>query len=117
VPFVESLELLFSFELVADRNHTYVVAQNPDDFEKLDVLDDTDRNVIRYERAHRWSHPLTLYVTIFLCSVGAAVQYDPSICPRGFPIPYLCLSPLCSEAGIKRDPMVPVCLHPRFACF
>jgi hypothetical protein len=50
------------------------VAQNPLDFEKLDVLDDSERDIIRHEYAHRWSHPLALYVTIFVCSVGAAVQ-------------------------------------------
>jgi hypothetical protein len=50
------------------------VAQNPQGFEKLDVLDDNEREVIRYEYAHRWSHPVALYVTIFVCSVGAAVQ-------------------------------------------
>jgi sugar porter (SP) family MFS transporter len=51
-----------------------ILAQNPAEFETLDVLDDSDRDAIRHERANRWSHPLTLYVTIFLCSVGAATQ-------------------------------------------
>ena len=51
------------------------VAQNPVEFETLDILDDEDRDAIRYERGHKWSHPLTLYVTVFLCSVGAATQY------------------------------------------
>jgi len=50
------------------------VAQNPADFETLDVLDDSDRDIIRYEYAHKWSHPVMLYVTIVLCSVGAATQ-------------------------------------------
>lgn len=52
-----------------------LVAQNPVEFETLDLLDDKDRDAIRYERGHRWSHPWTLYVTVFLCSVGAATQY------------------------------------------
>jgi len=51
-----------------------ILAQSPADFETLDVLDDSDKDVIRYEYAHRWSHPMTLYVTIVLCSVGAATQ-------------------------------------------
>jgi hypothetical protein len=51
-----------------------IVAQNPADFETLDVLDDSDRDIIRYENAHRWSHPWTLYMTIIICSVGAATQ-------------------------------------------
>jgi hypothetical protein len=38
------------------------------------VLDDSDRDIIRYENAHRWSHPRTLCMTIIICSVGAATQ-------------------------------------------
>jgi len=53
---------------------TTAVAQSPADFETLDVLDESDRDIIRYEYAHRWSHPFTLYMTIVLCSVGAATQ-------------------------------------------
>lgn len=50
------------------------VAQEPAAYESLDLLDDEDRSVIQHEYAHKWSHPLTLYVTIFLCSIGAATQ-------------------------------------------
>ena len=50
------------------------MAQSPADFETLDVLDDSDKDIIRYEYAHRWSHPVMLYVTIVLCSIGAATQ-------------------------------------------
>ncbi len=50
------------------------LAQNPGGFEGLDRLDEEDRKVIRYERAHKWSHPKLLYITVFLCSVGAATQ-------------------------------------------
>lgn len=51
-----------------------ILAQNPADFETLDVLDDSDRDIIRYEYAHKWSHPWTMYMTIILCSIGAATQ-------------------------------------------
>ncbi|KZP19995.1 hypothetical protein FIBSPDRAFT_955046 [Athelia psychrophila] len=51
-----------------------VLAQNPADFESLSELDSTDKDVIRHERGHKWSHPLTLYITVFLCSIGAATQ-------------------------------------------
>ena len=51
-----------------------LVAQSPADFETLNVLDDCDKDIIRYEYAHRWSHPVMLYVTIVLCSIGAATQ-------------------------------------------
>lgn len=53
-----------------------IVAQNPADFETLDVLDSSDQDIIRYENAHRWSHPWTLYMTIIICSVGAATQLN-----------------------------------------
>ena len=50
------------------------VAQNPLEYETLDVLDQSDRDVIRNEHEHKWSHPWTLYITVFLCSIGAATQ-------------------------------------------
>jgi hypothetical protein len=51
------------------------VAQNPFEFETLEELDTKDRDTIRYEYAHKWSHPITLYVTIFLCSVSTQVAH------------------------------------------
>jgi hypothetical protein len=51
-----------------------VLAQNSAEFEELDELDDSDKDLIRRERSHKWSHPFTLYLTIFMCSVGAATQ-------------------------------------------
>jgi hypothetical protein len=51
-----------------------VLAQSPVEFETLDLLSDEDRDAIRYERSHKWGHPLTLYITVFLCSIGAATQ-------------------------------------------
>jgi hypothetical protein len=51
-----------------------LVAQNPAEFETLEKLDDSDRNTIRHEYRRRWSHPRALYVTIVLCSIGAATQ-------------------------------------------
>ncbi|KAF7981549.1 hypothetical protein HWV62_33149 [Athelia sp. TMB] len=51
-----------------------ILAQNPLEYETLDVLDQADRDVIRNEHEHKWSHPWTLYITVFLCSIGAATQ-------------------------------------------
>jgi hypothetical protein len=61
-------------EHLPDLQKGALLAQNPGGFEGLDVLDEEDRNVIRHERAHKWSHPVTLYATVFLCSLGAATQ-------------------------------------------
>lgn len=50
------------------------MAQNPKDFEDIDELDENDKETIHYEYTHKWSHPMTLYITIILCSLGAATQ-------------------------------------------
>ena len=50
------------------------VAQSPAEFETLDRLNDNDRAVIRYEYEHRWNHPVALYMTIIVCSIGAVTQ-------------------------------------------
>ncbi|KAE8263929.1 hypothetical protein A4X09_0g7098 [Tilletia walkeri] len=51
-----------------------LVAQNPADFQSIDILTQEERDVIQHEYQNKWAHPMTLYVTIFLCSVGAATQ-------------------------------------------
>ncbi|KAJ7130231.1 hypothetical protein C8R44DRAFT_872058 [Mycena epipterygia] len=53
-----------------------LIAQNPSGFEKIDLLDDADREVIRRETTHKWSQPRFLYYTdaFILCSIAAAVQ-------------------------------------------
>jgi hypothetical protein len=50
-----------------------LVAQNPHDFENIE-MDEADREELRGEQIHRWRHTRTLYMTIILCSIGAAVQ-------------------------------------------
>lgn len=50
------------------------VAANPDDFEDIEELDDDELDALRTERDYKWKHPLALYVTIIICSIGAAVQ-------------------------------------------
>ncbi|KAJ9642062.1 hypothetical protein H2199_005277 [Coniosporium tulheliwenetii] len=51
-----------------------LVAQNPAGFETIEELDEEDRQVLRNEKAHRWKHPKTLYFTILLNSISAAIQ-------------------------------------------
>ncbi|PSN67775.1 hypothetical protein BS50DRAFT_348632 [Corynespora cassiicola Philippines] len=51
-----------------------LVAQNPAAFEEIELLDDDDREALRQEKAHKWRHPMALYFTIIVCSIGAAVQ-------------------------------------------
>lgn len=40
----------------------------------MEELHEDEKEVIRYEIAHKWRHPLRLYYTIAICSIGAAVQ-------------------------------------------
>jgi hypothetical protein len=51
-----------------------LLAQNPHDYDNIHELTAEDREAIDYEHAHKWSHPATLYLTIFLCALGAATQ-------------------------------------------
>ena len=51
-----------------------LVAQSPQSYETISELSDHHRQVLRHEQEHRWSHPFMLYLTIALCSIGAAVQ-------------------------------------------
>ncbi|KAF3033508.1 hypothetical protein E8E12_004804 [Didymella heteroderae] len=51
-----------------------LVAQSPNDFDNIEMLVEEDRQHLRFEKEHKWKHPLQLYITIIVCSIGAAVQ-------------------------------------------
>ncbi|KAF2852082.1 D-xylose-proton symporter [Plenodomus tracheiphilus IPT5] len=51
-----------------------IVAQSPALFEELEELDEDDRTAIREEITHRFKLPRTLYFTIILNSIAAAIQ-------------------------------------------
>lgn len=51
-----------------------LAAQNPYDFENIPELDEEDRQHLRIEATRRWKHPFTLYYTIILNSIAAAIQ-------------------------------------------
>lgn len=51
-----------------------LLAQNPRDLDKIDGLEDSERADILMEVTHRWRHPKTLYFTIILNSIAAAIQ-------------------------------------------
>ena len=51
-----------------------LVAQRPRDFETMTELDETEKETLRREVTHRWRHPWTLYYTIILNSIAAAIQ-------------------------------------------
>ncbi|KAF7362073.1 putative polyol transporter 1 [Mycena venus] len=51
-----------------------LLAQNPSKFESIPELDEEDKAIIRREVTHKWDQPRALYLTVILCSIGAAVQ-------------------------------------------
>lgn len=51
-----------------------LIAQDPAGFEQVQILQEDEREALRFEAAHKWKHPLALYFTIIVCSIGAAVQ-------------------------------------------
>ena len=51
-----------------------LVAQDPPAFESINELEDSERDALRNEVLHKWRQPRSLYLTVILCSVGAAVQ-------------------------------------------
>lgn len=57
-----------------DLRRGAILAQNPAEFETLDVLTEEERDAVRYEITHKWRQPKALYFTIILCSIGACVQ-------------------------------------------
>lgn len=40
----------------------------------LETLDEEERAILQREVDHKWKHPMSLYMTIIICSIGAAVQ-------------------------------------------
>lgn len=51
-----------------------LIAQDPANYENLDCLTDEEKEFLGFEAAHKWKHPIKLYFTIIICSIGAAVQ-------------------------------------------
>jgi hypothetical protein len=51
------------------------VAQASVPFAEIEELDSDELEILQDEIAHRWKHPFALYATVFVCSIGAAVQY------------------------------------------
>lgn len=51
-----------------------LVAQDPSTIDTQELLDPTELAALQNERDHKWRHPMALYVTIAVCSIGAAVQ-------------------------------------------
>lgn len=51
-----------------------LAAQNPRGYESIEEFDEDDRNALRIEATSRWKQTRTLYLTIILNSIAAAIQ-------------------------------------------
>jgi sugar porter (SP) family MFS transporter len=51
-----------------------LVAKDPPAFESVEGLTEDEKTAIRNEVLHKWRQPKSLFFTIILCSIGAAVQ-------------------------------------------
>ncbi|KAK8233456.1 sugar porter family MFS transporter [Phyllosticta capitalensis] len=51
-----------------------LISRDPKNFESVEELEEADKEIIRFERTHRWNHPWSLYFTIILNSIAAAIQ-------------------------------------------
>ncbi|KIW21670.1 hypothetical protein PV08_02250 [Exophiala spinifera] len=50
------------------------VAQAAIPLAEIEELDPDELEGLQHEIKHRWTHPFALYATVFVCSIGAAVQ-------------------------------------------
>ncbi|RVD81508.1 uncharacterized protein DFL_009372 [Arthrobotrys flagrans] len=51
-----------------------LVAQDPGNYEQVAELDDAERQALKDEAEHIYKQPMSLYISIIVCSIGAAVQ-------------------------------------------
>ena len=61
-------------EQIALLQRGALVAQNPPAFEQITELEESERVVLRREVTNKWKQTRSLYFTVILCSIGAAVQ-------------------------------------------
>ena len=61
-------------DITHDLQKGALIAQNPAAFEELEELDTGEKDALRYEVLHKWKHTFQLYLTVIVCSIGAAVQ-------------------------------------------
>jgi hypothetical protein len=61
-------------DLLAIFRKGALIAQNPGGFETIEELDSIERETLRTEATKRWAQTRTLYLTIILNSIAAAIQ-------------------------------------------
>ncbi|OQE28277.1 hypothetical protein PENSTE_c003G07457 [Penicillium steckii] len=61
-------------DILPDLKKGALVARDPEGFETIPDLTESEVTALRDEVLHKWRQPKSLYFTIILCSIGAAVQ-------------------------------------------
>ncbi|KAL2814236.1 hypothetical protein BDW59DRAFT_176517 [Aspergillus cavernicola] len=61
-------------DIISDLRKGSLIARDPENFRSVPGITPEDIQVIQDETGHKWRQPRSLYFTIILCSVGAAVQ-------------------------------------------
>ena len=86
-----------------------LAAQRPLEFDQIEELDDEDKAFLLQERTHKWKHPRTLYFTIILNSIAAAIQgWDQEVTHSSLVVHHSILS----ITDTTRDPTVRTCPSP-----
>ncbi|KAL3479274.1 hypothetical protein BJX99DRAFT_222811 [Aspergillus californicus] len=61
-------------DIISDLRKGALIARDPESFTSVPGITTDDIEVIQDETNHKWRQPKSLYFTIILCSIGAAVQ-------------------------------------------
>lgn len=90
-------------DILSELKKGALVARDPTEFETVADLTEPELTALRDEVLHKWRQPISLYFTIIMCSIGAAVQY---VIPQ-----YALRTPpnIITEDGIRLAPMVLTC--------
>jgi sugar porter (SP) family MFS transporter len=60
--------------ILDDLRKGAIVAQDPREFEQMDALTESEKELLRREKTHRWSQPFMMYFMTILCAGSAIVQ-------------------------------------------
>lgn len=60
--------------ILDDLRKGALVAQDPREFEQMDALTESEKELLRREKTHRWSQPFMMYFMTILCAGSAIVQ-------------------------------------------
>jgi hypothetical protein len=72
---VEEYAQLYDLDdILIDLKKGALAARSPGEIDNIEELTHEDRVFLREEVTHRWKHPWSLYYTVVLNSIAAAIQ-------------------------------------------